>query len=255
MNKQSKIQWTFALWVVLLFSTPLLSATPVVSFLQANQNYVDGNYAEAERLYSHILDSGVESAEIYFNLGNCYFRMGNYPQAILNYERARRLDKHDPAIITNLKITRTKLIDRFEELPDVFFVRWWKQFTGLMSYNSWAILFLSLFFFCFCAIALYLTAAFYAVKIRSFYVAVALFVMSGICFTSAVYEHALLSKEIGIVSSNKVGIYSVPNNTNQKFTVNSGTKVEVLDKVGNYWQVRTSDGNSGWIDKTVLMII
>ena len=79
-------------------STP---ASPQTTFFHANALYKDGQYAAAAREYEEVLRSGLESGPLYFNLGNAYFKAGETGQAILNYERARRLMPRDPDLEAN----------------------------------------------------------------------------------------------------------------------------------------------------------
>ncbi|MDR2907953.1 MAG: tetratricopeptide repeat protein, partial [Bacteroidales bacterium] len=106
------------------------------TFEQGNDFYAAENYKQAAASYLTVVKSGFVSPELYYNLGNSYFRLGDYPHAILYYEKAKRLSPKDPDLLMNLGIAKTKIADKFETLPDIFFVHWWKVFTGLFSRDA-----------------------------------------------------------------------------------------------------------------------
>src|SRR5947209_3472912 len=97
-------------------------------FYKANDFYQKRDYENAAKNYESITKQGYESAEVYYNLGNCYYKTNNIPLAILNYERAIKLAPGDEDIDMNLKIANLKIIDKIEPLPPLFFKNWW---TGL----------------------------------------------------------------------------------------------------------------------------
>ncbi|MEW5960301.1 MAG: tetratricopeptide repeat protein, partial [Chloroflexota bacterium] len=90
------------------------SISPTEAMLAANQNYEAGNYAEAAAGYEAIIAFGIQNSDVYYNLGNVYFKLGDVGRAILNYRRAYRLDPRDPDITANLAIARAQTIDRLE---------------------------------------------------------------------------------------------------------------------------------------------
>src|SRR6266849_1193138 len=104
-----------------------------LEFNQANQLYRDAQYDKAARLYEQVVKNGYESPALYYNLGNCYFKLRNIPASILNYERARRLSPHDDDISYNLRLANQRVVDKIEPLPQLFLVDWWNGYIGLFS--------------------------------------------------------------------------------------------------------------------------
>lgn len=89
------------------------------SWQSANQFYSDGNYEDAVNQYESILNSGYESSELYFNLGNAYFKLNQIPSAILYYEKARKLAPEDEQINFNLSLANSRIVDKMEPLRGI----------------------------------------------------------------------------------------------------------------------------------------
>ena len=111
-----------------------------------------GDFASAVDLYEEILKSGFASDRLYYNLGNAYFKSGDYTRAILNYERALLLNPGGADIKYNLKIARKSIVDRMDIMPEFFLNRWYKNIVSLFSADIWgiaAIVFFMIFLFSF----------------------------------------------------------------------------------------------------------
>src|SRR5688572_19240399 len=114
-------------------------------FNRANKLYMDQKYEEASREYEKLISNQKVSAEVYFNLGNSYYKTGNIAGAILNYERAKRLRPSDPDIAYNLRMANLNTIDKIEPLPQLFYEKWWDDFVNEGSVNRRAMLVVILF--------------------------------------------------------------------------------------------------------------
>ena len=106
-------------------------------FKNANELYQKGKYKEAIEEYKDILMYGYEAPELYFNMANAYYRSGLNSQAILNYERAKKLAPSDADIQFNLKVANLKVVDKMNVLPQLFYVRWWNSTANLFSADQW----------------------------------------------------------------------------------------------------------------------
>ena len=95
-------------------------------------------YEQAAELYQQVIDAGLVAPELYYNLGNAYFKQHNIPMAILNYERALQLDPGNEDIKYNLELARTYVSDKIETLPRFFLVEWYHWFLERMSSDGWA---------------------------------------------------------------------------------------------------------------------
>ena len=100
--------------------------------------YMNNDYISAAQVYESLLTNG-ESAELYYNLGNSYYKMGDIAKAILNYERALLLDPGSNDIRFNLDMAKAKTVDKVEENPEIFFVSWTKSLVNMHGITAWAI--------------------------------------------------------------------------------------------------------------------
>ncbi len=135
-----KKKFIIALLVILIFPYSVLRSQG----LEADDAYRQGNYAEAVVLYEQVLADGYTSAELYYNLGNAYYRENQMGRAILNYRRALRLDPAMTDAKENLALAESRTTDRIAELPRFFMVRWvdalCTQFTPRVWRLVWVVL-------------------------------------------------------------------------------------------------------------------
>src|SRR4029078_8919516 len=107
-------------------------------FTKANDYYVNRDYNNALKTYQQALDQGNPSAEILFNMGNCYFKTGHLGQSILHYERAARISPDDEDILYNLKVANLKAVDKIEPVPPIIYKRWIKSLSESLTISQWS---------------------------------------------------------------------------------------------------------------------
>jgi len=236
-----------SLILALMLATAQVFSKP--TFEQGNEFFVAEDFRKAKEVYMAVVKSGMVSPELYFNLGNAFFRLGDYPSAILYYERAKRLAPKDSEILMNLGITNTRITDKFEVMPDVFFIHWWKTFSGVFSRDGWAVVFLCLVFIGVLCLAWYFLVLTYREKKLAFYVFLLFMFLSGTAFGAALQQHREQTREQGIIMKTKVEVSSSPQTIRPIFEIHGGTKVDILDELGGYYRIRVPDGNNGWIPK------
>jgi len=224
---------------------------------QANQLYRDAQYQKAAPLYEQVLKNGFESTALYYNLGNCYFKMENIPAAILSYERARRLSPRDDDVSYNLRLANLRVVDKIEPLPQLFFIDWWNGFLGLLSSDGWAIAAtISLWVASLAGAAFFLFRA--AIVQRLAFslalVSVLACVISGIgLYQQLKWERA---DRAAIVFSPSVSVKSAPDaQSTDLFVIHEGVKVELTDEVGDWKKVRLADGKIGWLPVEDIQLI
>jgi tetratricopeptide (TPR) repeat protein len=200
--------------------------------------------------------TGYRSAELDYNIGNAYFKINNIPGAILFFERAHLLKPADEDINYNLQIARTLVVDRFEEIPELFFVRWYNFLSLTLSTNLWAKLSIISFVLCLLFLSLYFYSSKYRSKVLGFWLALILIIISLASLSFSARNRSL------VLNSNKAIIFvplvngkSSPDESGTDlFVLHEGTKVTVEDEVGEWFEIRLSDGNKGWIPSNSLEI-
>jgi len=227
-------------------------------FENANQLYRSGGYDKAAKLYEEILAQGYESPELYYNLGNCYYKLNNLPAAILQFERARKLKPQDEDIVHNLTLANLRTEDRIEPIPDLFFINWWRKWTELASADQWAIIGLVSLWLALCMII----GIFYIYRSllirRIFSIATTLAVLLfAVSFLAAIDRHKIMDNhKFAIVFSPSTDVKSAPDvQSTGLFVLHSGVKVELIDRVGDWNKVRLADGKVGWMQSSNFKVI
>jgi len=226
-------------------------------FSQGVALFTAGNFDKALEQWNDLYNTGYRSAELEYNIGNAYFKLNNIPAAILFYERAHLMKPADEDIIYNLQITRTMVVDRFEEIPELFFMRWFNFVSTVLSTNRWAEISITAFVLCLLALSLYFYSPKYRIKVAGFWLAVLLLLGSAASFTfSERNRHLVIDSHKAIIFSPQINGKSSPDNSGTDlFILHEGTKVSTGEKVGEWTEIKLSDGNKGWIPSASLQII
>ncbi len=246
----SKTKYILTLLLIILFSVKAISQdSGTEKFNKGVAYFSAGSYKEALQVWLEVYNTGSHSSGLDYNIGNAYFKLNNIPDAILFYERAYLLKPSDEDINYNLQIARSLIVDRFQEIPELFFVRWYNLVSLFISTNSWAIISICSFIFCLLFLSLYIYSTKYRLKVIGFWLAVFLFVLSLSSFTFSLRNKSLvLDSHKAIISNPVVSGKSSPDNSGTNlFVLHEGTKVSIEDEVGEWLEIRLSDGNIGWV--------
>ena len=216
----------------------------------ADTEYQKGNYQQVIRDYEEILKNG-ESAEIYFNLGNAYYRTDNITKAVLNYERARLLSPGDDDINFNLHFARSKTIDKITPQSEMFFVTWYKSLVNFTSVDNWAKTGILCIVMALLLVLLYLFGPQLMLRKIGFFGGLAFFVIFLLSNLFAFQQKQALDNRTGaIIISPSVNIKKTPaKNSADQFVLHEGTRVDIIDKGMTDWRcIRVGDGREGWIE-------
>ena len=216
----------------------------------ADTEYQKGNYQQAIRDYEEILKNG-ESAEIYFNLGNAYYRTDNITKAVLNYERARLLSPGDDDINFNLQFARSKTIDKITPESEMFFVTWYKSLVNFTSVDNWAKTGILCIVMALLLVLLYLFGPQLMLRKIGFFGGLVFFVIFLLSNLFAFQQKQALDNRTGaIIISPSVNIKKTPaKNSADQFVLHEGTRVDIIDKGMTDWRcIRVGDGREGWIE-------
>ena len=226
------------------------SSAKAVTKNNADTEYQKGNYQQAIRDYEEILKNG-ESAEIYFNLGNAYYRTDNITKAVLNYERARLLSPGDDDINFNLQFARSKTIDKITPQSEMFFVTWYKSLVNFTSVDNWAKTGILCIVMTLLLVLLYLFGPQLMLRKIGFFGGLAFFVIFLLSNLFAFQQKQALDNRTGaIIISPSVNIKKTPaKNSADQFVLHEGTRVDIIDKGMTDWRcIRVGDGREGWIE-------
>ena len=242
---------------VILLMLLLPVGAHAVTKAEADSAYVRGEYQQAIKDYEALLKNGA-SADLYYNLGNAYYRSENITRAVLNYERALLLSPGDRDIRFNLQLARSKTIDKIVPESEMFFITWYHALVNLMSVDGWArtaifalalVIVLSL---------VYLFSGQIWLRKIGFFGGItmlALFVLANV-FASQ-QKQSLMHRKGAIVVSSSVTVKSTPaTNGTDLFILHEGTKVSIKDGSMKDWkEIRLADGKEGWIKSKEIEMI
>ncbi|MCB9000063.1 MAG: tetratricopeptide repeat protein [Bacteroidales bacterium] len=224
---------------------------------EGNRLYQQGLYEESIDKYKSLVDSGYESANLYYNLGNAYFRSNKLGKARLYYEKALKIFPADEDALANNTYLKSLLADRFEEVPMVFYKKWFKSLILSYSSNQWA--YLSVFTFLMSVISALVYFFFRRAPVRKagFYSAAVLLFISVLSFGASWKQYRLIRyPDSAIVIDLSVNVNSSPRETGTGlFILHEGAKVWLEDKAGNWQEIRLSDGRKGWVPEESIEVI
>lgn len=229
------------------FAAPQAEGT----FAQANHYYNEAIYDSALMAYHRVLDSGLASAALYYNLGNTYFKLRDFPSAILYYEKARKLAPADEDILFNIDLANNMIVDRIEPLPQMFYRIWWNQFYGLFDAYTWAWISVVLFLLTLALLLLYLVADRLLWRKLGFFAGLLVMVLFIGSFGLASQKY-YYTQEVSeaIVFAPTITVKSAPSaNSVDLFVLHEGTKVFLLEEVEHWAKIRIANGSVGWLPR------
>ena len=238
------------LLVVFLFMALFSNATETQLIIaKANKAYTDGLFTNAIDLYKQVLTSGNESWELYYNLGNSYYKMNDFASAILYYEKAKKLDPGNEDINFNLKVTNNKIADKIEPLPELFYKRWYRNLVELFPVDIWARITILTFILSLFLALFYVMSQRVNLRKMGFWTGILFFILSLISVHFSVQNYKTLQNNTeAIIFAPTVTIKSSPDEKSiDLFVLHEGTKVKILDNIGNWFEIRIANGSVGWL--------
>lgn len=218
-------------------------------FAKANYYYNESRYDTAVIIYERIMEEGFVSAPLLYNIGNTYFKMRNYPMAILYYEKALKLDPTNKEIKQNLAIANALITDKIEPMPVFFLTKWWRNIGNQLSANGWAGASLKLFGLLLILLFVYFTASTRGVRKASFFTSILVIILFVCSLIFAYQKHQYLNEQNeAIVMTPTITVKSSPSSSGvDLFVLHEGTKVEIMDKADNWDKIKIADGSVGWM--------
>lgn len=219
------------------------------TLIKAAQAYNNGEFEYSANLYRNLFDNGYYSYELFYNLGNAYFKINKIGLSILFYEKAFLINPSDNDLKYNLELARTKIIDKPQEIKKSWLLQTWSKFKYIFNAKIWGILSISFFLLFFISIAFFLLSKRSLFKKIFFYFGIILLIGTiTTLFISREQYNQLTNNKFAIIMVPTVTIKSSPdNNSVNLFVVHEGTKVRISDNINDWVEIRLSDGKTGWI--------
>ena len=217
----------------------------------ANDLYAKGDYSNAAKQYEKILSTDGVAPEIYFNLGNSYYKSNEIGRSILNYERALRLDPSFDDAKFNLELAQLKVVDNIVPSPTFFIGRWIQNLIKLLPSNQWLFISFGVFIFCLVSFFLFIFASSRITRKIAFNFAVVLF---GISFFTLIFagvrKGQMFNHSEAIVMSGVISVKSSPDKSGTDlFQLHEGAKVSVKSTLGNWTEIKLANGGIGWVEQ------
>ena len=216
----------------------------------ANNAYVEGRWDDAVKEYDMISGMGLESAALYCNLADAYFKSGNISKAILNYERALKIDPSYEDARYNLELADGMIQDRIDPVPDFILKVWVKDLCWMMDSDGWAVTFLVLLAMTLAMALLFVLSPSVAGRRTGFFTGIVLLLLAAASLTFSFWQKNDYSRaDKAIVMRPVSSVKSSPSReaAQDLFVLHEGTKVEILDQVGSWSNIELADGRQGWI--------
>lgn len=219
--------------------------------------YTSEQYEDALRAYLEVAKGG-ESAELFYNMGNTYYRMDSIPRAILWYERALILSPGDQDIRANLRLARTKTIDKIIPEEELFFVQWYYSLLNMMSASGWARAGVIFFILALVTFGVFLFFRSINVRKAGFYGALIFVILVVVTNLMSWHQYSRQNNRYrAILMEQVVNVKSTPSDTGTDlFVLHAGTSMQIIDESMVGWlQIRLSDGKVGWLPSKTVEVI
>jgi len=245
--------------ILILLVSVGLNAQPdslLEQYTLASKKYQNNEFSEAVNLYENILSSGYEASEVYYNLGNSYFKQNQIAKSILNYERALELSPSDKDILNNLKYANMFVKDEFNKVPDFFLDKFYSSILHLFSSNIWVIISIIAFATLLSLIVWFLFSNIVLRRKIAFYLSILfLFITISSVYFSYKTKDLLINPHSAIIMQVNT-IKSSPENTGTDlFIINPGVKVKIKEEYNNWFEIILPNGKIGWIKSNSVEII
>lgn len=212
--------------------------------------YGEGRWEDASRSWSAIREAGLESPQLYYNIGNAYYKSGDVAHAILNYERALKLDPSYSDARFNLEFSQNLVQDKIEVIPEFFLETWGRKACWLLPSNVWAIFFIIGLIATLGLVLLFLLGRTAKTRKIGFFAGIVALLCTLLFLDFAFWQRTDYRKEDkAIITRAVTSVKSSPSGdaSTDLFILHEGTKVTIIDEVGDWRNIELADGRQGWL--------
>lgn len=257
MKRYSQNIFLTVITFIFLFRSHGVIAQTVSFFLEANQFYQEGNYLEAIESYQKILDEGYESGSVYFNMGNCYYKLQDIGHAILYYERARQLIPGDEDLKANLALVNLSVVDKIIPHSEFIVFRVVRGFIHIFPQSTLVGITIGTYIITIAFFVIWIVTRKGMLRLAGFHLSILfgiLFLIFGLSLIGNVRESK--TRIEAIILADKVDVLSAPSEEGiEVFSLHEGTKVTIDQKTGEWREIVLADGKLGWVKQECLEII
>ena len=224
----------------------------------ANGAYAEGRWTDAVKDYTMISDMGLESASLYCNTGDAFFKDGNVPMAILYYERALKLDPSYEDARYNLDLMNAAIQDRIDPVPEFILKVWAREVCYIMDSDAWAVCFLVFLALTFAMVLLFLLAPTAGGRRTGFFTGIVMLMLAASSLGFSLWQkNDYMSADEAIVMRPVSSVKSSPSAeaSTDLFILHEGAKVRILDEVGRWKNIELADGRQGWLPSDDIEVI
>lgn len=254
---------TYAVVIMLMMLMPMAASAQNDSYVDslwnsANAAYVDGRWADAVKDYQMISGMGFESASLYCNTGDAFFKDGNVPMAILYYERALKLDPSYEDARYNLDLMNATIQDRIDPVPEFILKVWARDVCYIMDSDAWAVCFLVFLALTLAMVLLFILAPSAAGRRAGFFTGIVLLICASFSISFSLWQKKdYMNADDAVVMRPVASVKSSPSaeSSTDLFILHEGAKVRVLDVVGSWKKIELADGRQGWLPSEDMEVI
>lgn len=222
---------------------------------KANELYNNSAYDSAVVMYKKVIDKGYSSSTLYYNLGNTYYKLRDYPMAIFYYEKSLKLDPNNEDTKHNLEIANAFISDKIETVPDLFIKAWWNNLSNIFTANTWAVISLIVLAILLSCIFLYLIARTRILKKSMFFSCIFLILITISIFSITTKKYNYIkSNNNGIIIAPTITVKSSPSTSSvDLFVLHEGSKIKILDNTGDWEKIKIANGSIGWLPSSSII--
>lgn len=226
-------------------------------FEEANALYQQQDYENAAKTYLQIVDAGYESAELFYNLGNCYYKLNKTGWSILYFEKALKTDPDNEDVQFNLSLAKLRVNDRIDEVPEMMLMQWFKKFLRANNADQWGKIALFFIWAFFIGSTIFLFTKNIVLKRITFLSSIFFVLVSLLTLAIAFQQYQFeRNQKEGVVMVTNTYVKSSPDaNSTDLFMLREGTKFQTLEKINDWFKIKLADGKVGWIRHTDIHLI
>lgn len=215
----------------------------------ASAAYTNQNYEKAVDFYQRVLDHGMTSADLHYNLGNAWYKQGKFPEAILHYEKALKYNPAHEDARVNLKMVNNLITDRIEPASEPFYKRWYRGIWRSMPLKTWTLFSIGGFIVLLLAILLFVFSRSVTLKKTVLPVGLLAVIVMTISLIMGAESRAYLEDtHKAVIFEPSLNVKSAPDQSGTDlFNIHEGLRVEIKQQLGEWTEIEIADGRVGWV--------